>query len=229
MDLELDREVRRRLRRLYQKLDVISDVRITRRDFGRVQLHRNNREYAFALRLCELIHDHLMVEPGTGRATFRDFRNDPRQMGALFEEFVYNFFRIEQEEFEVSRPWIDWYDAQGSKRALDHLPRMETDIVLESSRRALVLDTKFYSDPLQGRFDQKKIISGHLYQIFSYVVNRASERDNGLPQEGMLLYPVVDHAFAFDYHLSGHPIAVRSIDLSQPWQLIRCDLLRLLE
>jgi 5-methylcytosine-specific restriction enzyme subunit McrC len=45
----------------------------------------------------------------------------------------------------------------------------------------------------------------------------------------MLLYPVVNDAFSFDYHLNGHPIAIQSIDLDQPWPRIRQDLLRLLE
>jgi 5-methylcytosine-specific restriction enzyme subunit McrC len=227
LGLDLHAELRPRIRRLHQKLDAVSDVRIARRDFGRVQLHRNNRAYEFALRLCLLIHENLMMEEGDGRVKFHDFRRDPQQMGALFEAFVFNFFRIEQHRFRVSRPHIAWHDAQGTDTDLQRLPEMKTDVVLESPHRCIILDTKFYSEVLKGRFDSKKVDSGHLYQVFAYVENRSASRP-GLPHEGMLLYPVVEDAFAFDYRLRGRRITVRSIDLDQPWTAIHADMLRLL-
>jgi 5-methylcytosine-specific restriction enzyme subunit McrC len=228
LGLDLNAEVRARVRRLHQKMDSVSDVPISRRDFGRVQLHRNNRTYDFALRLCLLIHVNLMIEDGTGRATFRDFRRDERQMGALFEAFVYNFFDVEQRRFRVSRPHIAWHDARGAEADLQRLPAMRTDIVLESRDRCVIMDTKFYAEALRGRFEQKKIDSGHLYQIFAYVINRSANRSNGPPHEGMLLYPVVNDAFSFDYRLHGYEIHIRSLDLDQPWSGIREDLLGLL-
>lgn len=227
--LDLRPKLRARLRRLHQKLDAVADVRIARRDFGRVQLHRNNRDYDFALRLCLLIHDNLMVEEGSGRARFRDFRDDEQQMGALFEAFVYNFLRIEQTHFRVSRPHIAWHDARGTDTALRHLPTMRTDALLEAEDRCVILDTKFYAEALKGWFDNKKVASAHLYQIFAYVTNRSASHGRDIPHKGMLLYPVVKDAFSFDYHLNGHPIAIRSIDLDQPWPQIRHDLLRVLE
>lgn len=226
--LELDSEIRRRVHRLHRKLDAISEIRIARRDFGRVQLHRNNRAYDFALRICLIIHDNLMIEEGNGWAKFRDFRSDPQQMGALFENFVFNFFHVEQKHFRVSRPHIDWHDAQGAEADLLRLPLMRTDVVLEAADRCVILDTKFYAEALKGRFEQKKVDSGHLYQIFAYVENRSADQDEGPPQEGMLLYPVVEDAFAFEYRLKGHRIAVRSIDLNKAWESIRSDMLALL-
>jgi 5-methylcytosine-specific restriction enzyme subunit McrC len=226
LGLDLDAEIRTRVRRLHQKLDAVADVRIERRDFGRVQIHRNNRAYDFALRLCRLIHDNLMIEEGAARASFRDLRRDDRQMAALFEEFVFNFFDIEQRVYRVSRPHIAWHEASGTVADLEMLPTMRTDVVLESPHRCVILDTKYYAEALAGRFEGKKLRSGHLYQIFAYIENRAA-RDGAVAHEGMLLYPVVDDAFAFDYRLKGHRVTIRSIDLNQPWEGIRGDLLRL--
>jgi 5-methylcytosine-specific restriction enzyme subunit McrC len=226
LGLDIRDELQARIRRLYRKLDAVTDVRISRRDFGRVQLHRNNRAYDFALRLCRLVHENLMIEEGTGRAVFRDFRRDPQQMGALFEAFVYQFFDLEQRRYRVSRPHIAWHDARGTELNLQRLPVMRTDVLLEAHDRRIILDTKFYAEALRGRFESRKVDSGHLYQIFAYLENRTATLRE--PHEGILLYPVVDERFAFDFHLHGHRIGVRSVDLDQPWPAIRRDLLRLI-
>lgn len=226
LGLDIHDELKARIRRLYRKLDAVTDVRISRRDFGRVQLHRNNRAYDFALRLCRMIHENLMIEEGTGRAVFRDFRRDPQQMGALFESFVYHFFDLEQRRYRVSRPHIAWHDARGTEVDLQRLPVMRTDVLLEAPDRRIILDTKFYAEALRGRFESRKVDSSHLYQIFAYVGNRTATL--GEPHEGILLYPVVEEPFAFDYRLHGHRIGVRSVDLNQPWPEIRTDLLRMI-
>ena len=227
LSLELDKRVRGHVARVYRKMDRVADVRITRRDFGRVQLHRNNRGYDLALRLCFLIHENLMVEPGTGRARFRDFRGDERQMGALFERFVFNFYHLEQDEYKVSNPHIDWHGKQGSPANLLRLPVMRTDVVLTSVERRIVLDTKFYADALSGRFGAEKVRSDHLYQVLTYVHNLAARDGESPPHEGMLLYPVVERPFAMDYHLNGRRMSIRSLNLDQEWSGIRADLLAL--
>lgn len=226
--LDLDEEIRARVGRQARALNTVADFRISRRDFGRVQLHRNNRVYDFALRLCRLIHDNLIVDPATGDARFRDFRADERRMGALFEAFVYRFYRREQQHFQVSRPHIAWHGAQGSERDLSLLPQMRTDVVLRSPDRRIIIETKFYANPLAGRFGGKKLRSAHLYQLLAYLCNRAAARPNGPPFEGMLLYPVVNESFSYDYRLNGQRLMVRSVDLDQLWPGVRDDLLALL-
>jgi 5-methylcytosine-specific restriction enzyme subunit McrC len=194
-----------------------------------VQIHRNNRLYDFALRLCRLIHENMMIEPGTGEERFRDFRADERQMGAVFEDFVRSFFRREQRSFRVSSPHIPWHDVRGTDHDLERLPIMRSDVVLESAERCIVLDTKFYHEPLTSRFGTRKVRSDHLYQILAYVGNRSASGNHAAPHEGMLLYPVVDEAFAFDYRLKGEQVKVRSLNLDQPWPAIHNELLRLIE
>ena len=214
-----------RVRRLYQKLDSISDVRLTRRDFGRVQLHGNNVAYDFALAVCRVIYDNMMIEPGSGRAQFREFEATQQQMGALFESFIFNFLKREQQTFRVTRPRIDWYDVQSSASDVTRLPKMRTDVVLESGDRRILLDCKFYAEPLKSR----TLDSKHLYQILAYLANSAAPAANTPPHEGVLLYPVVGEKFRFDYRLNGFPVSIRSLDLSQPWVEVRHDLLRLVD
>lgn len=77
---------------LHRRLGDVADVEIAPGDFRRVQVHSNNAPYEYALRLCELIHDHLMVDRRTGRTSFRRYEESDQEMGRLFEQFVGQFF-----------------------------------------------------------------------------------------------------------------------------------------
>jgi len=220
-------DIRKRVSRLYRKLDAISDIELRTGHFRRVHIHRNNRLYDFVLHLCRIIHDSVTVDERTGRKRFHDFTEDEARMGALFEDFVREFYRREQKNYRVASPRLSWRDAQGSPADLERLPIMRTDVVLSSAERTVILDAKFYREALAGQHG-KRVRSGHLYQIFAYLENwDGSEVGAPLP-EGMLLYPVVKRPFAYDYTLRGKHVRIRSIDLDQDWRKIQADMLALI-
>ena len=224
----LDPTQRRRTERLYRKMDAVSDVHLTSRLFRTVQIHRNNRFYRFLLQLSRIIHENLLVNEDGGAAQFQDFREDEQKMGLVFQQFVKTFCERET-HYGVSAPRIPWFGAEGSKADLQHLPGMESDIVLRSPDRTIVIDTKFYSAPLGTRFGVDRVKSSHLYQIFAYVTNLAAAtpaREAGV--EGWLLYAAVDGDFDFRFRLAGRRIRVCSIDLSRNWREIHVRLLNLL-
>jgi 5-methylcytosine-specific restriction enzyme subunit McrC len=216
------------VRKLEQKLDAVQNVSITSHDFRLVQLHGNNRLYEFAIGLCWLIHENLMIERRSGCLRFREYVATPQGMGSLFQSFVRNFYRLEQRRFTSRGAKVDWHAAMGTATDVRRLPEMVCDIVLEAPDRCIVLDTKFSAEALVGRGKEKKVSSEHLYQILAYVQNRSASH-GGAPHEGMLLYPVVKERFGFDYRLLGHRVQVRSVDLARPWPEIHNDLLQLLE
>lgn len=222
---DLDGTVRDSVRQVYLHLPEVRRIRLRQEHFRRVQIHRNNRLYDFALRLCRLLFESMIVEEGTGRTRFHDFLYDDARMGQLFEDFVFNFYAREQSVDRVSRPHIKWHDARGSEHDLARLPIMRTDVVLTRAERILVIDTKFYGEALKGWFGGEKVRSGHLYQVFSYLENLAPRVQRSL--EGLLVYPAAGGAFSFDYRLKGRRIRVVSLDLSRSWQDIHSDLLLL--
>ena len=163
-----------------------------------------------------------------GAVQFQDFREDERKMGLVFQQFVRTFCERET-NYRVSAPRIDWFEAGGSKADLQHLPGMQTDILLQSADRAIIVDTKFYRTPLDAPYGVDRVKSAHLYQIFAYVTNLAAAmpaREAGL--EGWLLYAAVDGDFDFRFRLAGRRIRVCSIDLSRNWREIHMKLLSLL-
>lgn len=225
---ELDPKERGRSENLYRKLDGVSDVQLTARLFHTVRIHRNNRFYSFVLHLCKVIHENLLINEEGGTAQFLDFREDNQTMGLIFQRFVKTFCERET-DLGVKAEKIDWFEAERSETDLRYLPGMQTDIVLRSPRRTIVVDTKFYSSPLSNWNGSQRARSEHLYQIFAYVTNLAAATPaiDPLP-EGWLLYAAVDGDFDFRFELMERRIRVCSIDLSKGWRQIDSDLKELL-
>ena len=220
----LNPDEKRRTEHLYRKLDAVSHVRLTASLFRTVRIHRNNRFYSLLLHLCRIIHENLLVNEEEGTAQFRDFREDEHQMGLVFQLFVKTFCERET-DYRVSAPRINWFGTEGSETDLRHLSGMQTDIVLRSPERAIIVDTKFYKDPLDTQFNGKRVRSAHLYQIFAYVTNLAATTPSHDPEpEGMLLYAAVDGNFDYRFELVRRRIRACSIDLSQEWREIETDL-----
>nr|WP_262905362.1 hypothetical protein [Hymenobacter nitidus] len=181
----------------------------------------------FLLNICTLLHQSALPAPdAAGRTQFRDFRRDERLMAQLFEAFVRNFYRHEQRRFRVLSETIAWQADAEQTADMALLPVMITDTTLEAPDRKIILDTKYYKAALRPRYDQQKLISPHLYQLYAYLQNQP--RGMGQQLEGILLYPAARHEMAARYTLGGHPVRVVTIDLNQPWPGIAQDLLALI-
>ncbi|AHJ95768.1 5-methylcytosine restriction system specificity protein McrC [Hymenobacter swuensis] len=182
----------------------------------------------FLLNVCELIHLSALPTPeteGTGR--FRDFRRDERLMAQLFEQFVRNFYRLEQRQFRVLSETIQWQAAAATDADLELLPAMITDTTLENPARKIILDTKYYAAALRLRYDQQKLLAPHLYQLYAYLQNQPILPGQQL--EGILLYPAATHSLDVRYTLGGHPVRIVTLNLAQHWEQIAADLLALVQ
>lgn len=224
---DLDTKLKLRLRETLQWLRNIDEVQLSSQTFRRVQLHRNNNYYIFLLNICELIYHNLLVNEQTGHSRFRDFLRDEASMGRLFEAFVRNFYKLEQSRFKSLALKISWHAESLDDESVGYLPEMRTDVCLVSENRKIILDCKYYKEPLQRHWDMFTIRSEHLYQLFSYLKNK--EVEPGWENcEGMLLYPVASRPLSLNYSFGIHQVKVRTIDLNQNWKAIKEDMLRLI-
>src|SRR5262245_17085794 len=98
-------------------------------------------------------------------------------MARLFEAFVRNFYRLEQNVFEVRALKIKWDIDWADEEAKGYLPEMQTDVCLVSEQRKIILDCKYYKETLQQRHGRRSIHSAHLYHLYAYLGNK--ERDQG--------------------------------------------------
>lgn len=215
------------LRQLYQTFSEVNLIQIAPEHFRHIATARYfNKYYSPVLLICEVIWQQLLPEPGSEQFKFTDFRQDERQMARLFEAFVRNFYFREQSEFTVKSERINWQVADQESGDLQYLPQMVTDISLLSAQRKIIIDTKYYKQALVPHYDKQKLISGHLYQLFAYLKNQQNSQT--VKTEGILLYPVVNQELDLKYQLPGHQISIKTINLNQPWQNIKADLLNMI-
>lgn len=226
---ELDRKVATSVRNAYTRLEGISTIPLSRRLFERVQLDRNRRYYRFLLSVCRLIHEQLLPDEVVGATRFADFSEE--QMETLYEKFIIEFYRREQNTYRVNRSGrsIRWADDGTDEYQRRRIPRMEADVILESPNRRIIMDAKFDPEALSNRFGTSKLQSRHLYQLLAYLRNREATAEPGPQHEGMLLYPTVDEKVRVVVRLEGFPVTACSIDLGQPWQNIHTDMLALID
>jgi 5-methylcytosine-specific restriction enzyme subunit McrC len=224
---ELDAGLADALRACVARMTDVSDVRLDASAFGRVQLHSNNGVYRFLLQVCRLIHDARVPDERTGRWRFRDFTRDDGQMASLYERFLLNFYRREQSVFRARSETLEW-EAAGEPQHLAYLPTMRTDVSLESAARKIVIDAKYYREPMQSRFGKDSVRSGHLYQLFAYLKNLERRGGANANAEGVLLYPLVDAPLDLRFTVQGHAVRVATIDLAQEWRQIHGRLLELI-
>jgi len=161
---------------------------------------------------------------GKGNIGLRIFFRDEVRMRKVFQDFVYNFYRIEQQHFEVSSERFHWDTSECDEKALALLPEMVTDVGLNSPSRKIVIECKFTPDALKENWGKLSARSGHLYQLFAYL--KHLERRGGAHKhcEGLLLYPRATHSVDFVFDTQGHTVRVVTLDLRAGWTDIKVQL-----
>jgi len=211
------------------KFSEVTDIDLHKSLFGRIKINRLCKVYLLLIDVCELIFDSLAPdELNPGSYKMRDFIRDDKTMATIFEDFIRNFYKAEQKVFpKVGSELIEWNAAPLDEDSKRFLPKMKTDITLSNNERCIIIDAKYYSETLvTGQYDTEKIHSGHLYQLSSYLINKATK--SALKPEGILLYPTVQKSLDLKYVLNGFKTSIKTINLDQPWSGIRTDLLKMI-
>ena len=222
----LDSSIKDELHKVYLKLPPISEIVIRKAMFNQIRLHRNNYHYDFILKVCQIVNENLFIDESKVNYKFKDFTREEKAMARLFEAFVRNFYKIET-DFSVSSDSITWQFESDNPEDLEMLPTMLTDITLQSKSQKVIIDTKYYKEAFQTRYDKQKINSSNLYQLFSYLKNQETDSELTLNCEGILLYPSIQNDFVHSFKYENHKIRIMSINLNQDWQNIRTDLLKI--
>jgi 5-methylcytosine-specific restriction enzyme subunit McrC len=223
--------LRKELRQQIDRLQGISDIILDHGHFRNVRIHSNNAFYEFLLNVCELVYHSTAVQERGSNSRFQDFLRDEKKMAGLFEAFIRNFYRQEQSRYNTGADHIEWQFAADSMGNHELFPLMKTDITLCNTEEKHIIEVKYYSETLTSHhYGSDRLRSSHLYQLFAYLTNLSLDRSHpgNRTCSGILLYPTVNIQMDETYQLANHRLRIYTLNLNQPWQGIREDLLSLL-
>lgn len=214
----LDNSIRDELKKILWQFPEIDIIELNPGIFNRIRLNRNNRFYGFILNVCELIVNYCLPSEKKGRYKMEDFTKDDIKMYRLFENFVFNFYRIELSGiYKVRREQIKWSFDVLNPDHLNYIPNMLTDITIESEESKIIIDTKYYQETMSQRYEARKIKSANLYQLFSYIINQRDGSQRNDNTRGILLYPTIDEDYDLDYRYESHELCICTVNLNAPW------------
>jgi 5-methylcytosine-specific restriction enzyme subunit McrC len=223
----VDSKLRYELARLVRKFNGVDLIRLTASVFKRVQIYQNNSFYAFLTNVCELVYLQGTPNSELGDIKIRDFSRDEVKMRKVFQDFVFNFYKLNQKQYSVSSERLTW-GVLGGEDALKFLPNMYTDVSLSSSTRKIILDTKYYVEAFQSNWGKQSFHSSHLYQLNTYLDSAQRTLNDGRRLDGVLLYPATNDEFTFQFELRDHTITVAAIDMRKNSSAISERMLALL-
>lgn len=189
--------------------------------WNRLQYHRNNASYKMLMNICFLVINGMLLSEKDGRMTLSRYVDD-QQMHKLYEKFILEYYRKHFPHIRASQAQIEWQTDDGMKK---FLPLMRTDIMLEYQGKILIIDAKYYASSMQhhSQYGSETVHSHNLYQIFSYVKNKAAGCRDSV--SGMLLYAKTqEHNPDADYRMGGNKISVKTLDLDADFCEIRKQL-----
>lgn len=186
--------------------------------------NRNNQTYRMLIAVCYLVVKGLLQSKSDGSVKMMDFFDEQR-MCHLYEKFILEYYRKHFPQTKPNASQIAWALDDGIRSML---PTMQSDIMLSYNNKTLIIDAKYYQHTTQLQYGVHTLHSNNLYQIFTYVKNKAAE---GTDVSGMLLYTKTDEQIIPDneYHMSGNKISVKTLDLNLDFSDIAAQLNRIVE
>ncbi|MDM8225980.1 5-methylcytosine-specific restriction endonuclease system specificity protein McrC [Parasutterella secunda] len=173
------------------------------------RFNRNNQNYQMLMSICYLVIKGLLQTSTDGSVKLMKFLDEQR-MCRLYEKFILEYYRKHYPQIKTSASQIGWALDDGIGAML---PIMQSDIMLTYGDKTLIIDAKYYGLTTQVQYDVNTLHSKNLYQIFTYVKNKAVA---GGEVSGMLLYARTDEEIQPDntYMMSGNRISVKTLDLN---------------
>lgn len=217
-------QIRKKLFSLLPFFSDVSDVQLNLRLWDAITYSKQNMRYNFMVDICRYAYEQILIDQSQDDF-LRKGVEDERKLSALYEKFVYEFYRKES-PYTVTHRQINWLVNDKNTAAL---PKMQTDIVLNDGKSTLIIDTKFYSANMARSFEsaEYKQLSSNLYQMFAYLNNWSMVTDVNVG--GMILYAKTsdEHQPNHSYWIKGQSIVIEVLDLDQPFNHITDQLMKL--
>jgi 5-methylcytosine-specific restriction enzyme subunit McrC len=167
--------------------------------------------------LAQLAFELALPTEVSGKTAFVAPEREEAWVRRLFEKAVLGFARVELEPFGwIVRGGIplNWQASFMSAEIGSILPRMVTDIVLDSPDGGrIVVDTKFSSILQSRRFGGESLKSGYLYQMYAYLRSQEGIGFRSYDTAGLFLHPALKESVYERVMIQGHLITFATVDL----------------
>ena len=219
---DISKPRKKELRKLLVYFDDVSVVDVRSINWS-INYNRNNQTYRLLITICYLVVNGLLQSKSDGSVKMMDFLDEQR-MCRLYEKFILEYYKKHYPRISTSASQIDWALDDGIGTML---PTMQSDIMLSYQKgdvdKTLIIDAKYYAHTTQVQYDIHTLHSNNLYQIFTYVKNKAVK---GGEVSGMLLYAKTDEDIYpnNEYQMSGNRVTVRTLDLNCDFENIAAQL-----
>ncbi|MFK9092590.1 McrC family protein [Bacillus salipaludis] len=202
----------------------VETLLLTRDIFSRINFGRHDIHYKRMIHLARLLHELTLLSHKHGNWSLFNAELDETALNQIFEKFLFHFYRIEQQDYQVASETMRWkLDGNPS-----FLPSMKTDVSLthKNGQQKIIMDAKFYKNIFQEHFGRSSFHSHNMYQLFTYLMHQPKE----LCLRGILIYPFngveVDEAFIWSERMT---MEILTINLDDSWKEIYRKLMEVLE
>lgn len=219
---DISKSRKKELRKLMVYFDDVSVVDVRSINWA-INYNRNNQTYRLLITVCYLVVKGLLQSKSDGSVKMMDFLDEQR-MCRLYEKFILEYYKKHYPQIRTAASQIEWALDDGISAML---PTMQSDIMLSYKKgdidKTLIIDAKYYAHTTQVQYDVHTLHSNNLYQVFTYVKNKATK---GGEVSGMLLYAKTDEEIYpnNEYQMSGNKITVRTLDLNCDFDAIASQL-----
>jgi 5-methylcytosine-specific restriction enzyme subunit McrC len=209
----------------------VGGMRPSRAALATDQIGRNDAIDRFMVALARLAFDLALPTEDVGATPLVAPDREEAWVRRLFEKAILGFARVELEPLgwlvRGSVP-LEWQLSSASPQLDAILPRMVTDVIIDTPARRLVIDTKFTSVLGVGRFGDAGLKSGYLYQMYAYLRSQEGGDRRWDTSAGLFLHPAVGSHLYEHATIQGHSIAFATVDLAGSAASIRSELRRIL-
>lgn len=178
-----------------------------------LRVQRRNRTYRMLLNICWFALNNLLPTAAPGHYRMTAFSDE--HMARLYERFILEYYRRHHTYLQADALQVRWaLDQAPDTDTLRFLPIMQTDTALRHGGKTLIIDAKYYADPMQSQYGSQTLRSENLYQIFTYVKNMDPQGTGNV--SGMLLYakPGATVSPDWDFSMNGNQISAKTLDLN---------------
>ena len=216
---DVKKDKKSKLKKLLLFFQNVQPIDVHTIHWNTLRFDRNNRNYRLLTYLCYFIVSEWLMTTEDGNYKLREFSDE--HMERLFEKFVLEYYKKHHPELKPSASKIRWNIVE-EQTDTSILPIMKTDILLSMEERTLIIDTKYYTEIMQGQYSKVTLRNTHLYQISTYINEYDSNHCHNV--DGMLLYAKTK-GVAFDdaqiTHRDGYSIYIRTLDLNTDFESIK--------